>query len=147
VCYTYKTKFDSAASQIKEFQSQGVTQASSVENESEISSLQAQVATLKEENAKLKSSTSQAATTAASEGVTQALQVVGSDDTTQATTQSASSTASGKTYTVKEGDTGSKICAEVYGSYTEEGWEKILSANGMTTSTVYHPGQVLKIPD
>ena len=43
-------------------------------------------------------------------------------------------------------NTGSKICNAVYGQYTEELWQKILAANGMTTSTVYHPGDVLQIP-
>lgn len=53
---------------------------------------------------------------------------------------------SGDTYTVVDGDTGSTICNKVYGEYTQELWEKLLSANGMTTSSSYHPGDELKIP-
>lgn len=53
---------------------------------------------------------------------------------------------SGDTYTVKDGDTGSDICKEVYGEYSAELWEKILSANDMTASSQFHPGDELKIP-
>ncbi len=53
---------------------------------------------------------------------------------------------SGDTYVIKAGDSGSSICNEVYGKYSAELWEKLLSANGMTTSTSYHPGDELKIP-
>lgn len=53
---------------------------------------------------------------------------------------------SGDTYTIKSGDTGSNICKEVYGKYTPELWEKILSANDMTATTQFHPGDELKIP-
>lgn len=53
---------------------------------------------------------------------------------------------SGDTYTIKEGDTGSIICKTIYGEYKPELWEKLLSANGMTTSSQYHPGDELKIP-
>ncbi len=53
---------------------------------------------------------------------------------------------SGDTYTIKDGDTGSKICQAIYGKYTPELWEKILSANDMTSSSQYYPGDELKIP-
>ena len=62
------------------------------------------------------------------------------------TSDSSTTTGSGSTYTIQPGDTGSKICTAVYGQYTEELWQGILDANGMTTSTVYHPGDVLQIP-
>lgn len=146
VCYSYKTKFDSATNQIKELQSQGVTANENGDANTEVSSLQAQVASLTAENARLKNGGAEAstqATSTAAQGATQAVQVVDSDSVVQSTT---AATASGKTYTIKAGDNGMKICAEVYGEYTEENWSKILKANGMTDSTVYHPGQVLNIP-
>lgn len=53
---------------------------------------------------------------------------------------------SGDVYTIKAGDTGSAICKNVYGEYKPELWEKLLSANGMTASSQFHPGDELKIP-
>ena len=53
---------------------------------------------------------------------------------------------SGDTYVIKDGDTGSMICNRIYGEYTEELWDKLLKANGMTTSSQYHPGDELTIP-
>lgn len=53
---------------------------------------------------------------------------------------------SGDTYTVVAGDNGTSICNKVYGEYSSELWEKLLEANGMTTSSSFHPGDELKIP-
>jgi nucleoid-associated protein YgaU len=58
----------------------------------------------------------------------------------------ASSSASETTYTVKKGDSLSKIAKRVYGDAQQ--WRKIHEANRDTIDNpdLIHPGQVLKLP-
>lgn len=139
--YSNIKKLESANTQINE-----LNNGASGGSEEEINQLKAKVDELTAENEKLKNGT--ASNTNSSEATTSAAQ--GSSSTTITGTapsdSGTGSSASGSTYTVKAGDTGSKICTAVYGQYTEELWQNILSANGMTTSSVYHPGDVLQIP-
>ncbi len=69
-----------------------------------------------------------------------------SDSSDSSDSDSSTEYKSGDVYTVQDGDTGSTICKAIYGEYTPELWEKILSANDMTTSTQYYPGDELKVP-
>jgi nucleoid-associated protein YgaU len=57
-----------------------------------------------------------------------------------------SSTAPGQTYTVKKGDSLSKIAKRVYGDAQQ--WRKIHEANRdiIDNPDLIHPGQVLKLP-
>ena len=52
-----------------------------------------------------------------------------------------------RTYTVKKGDSLSKIAKAVYGSANK--WKRIYEANQdqIADADLIHPGQVLKIPD
>ena len=50
----------------------------------------------------------------------------------------------GRTYTVRPGDSWWKIAAEQLGGGAR--YEELAKYNGMTTKSVIHPGQVLKIP-
>ena len=52
----------------------------------------------------------------------------------------------GKTYTVKSGDSLSKIAKQFYGDAKQ--WKKIFEANSdsIKNPDLIHPGQVLKIP-
>ena len=52
-----------------------------------------------------------------------------------------------KTYTVKKGDSLSKIAKAVYGNANK--WKRIYEANQdqIADADLIHPGQVLKIPD
>lgn len=57
-----------------------------------------------------------------------------------------SSAPSGQTYTVKKGDSLSKIAKQVYGDAQQ--WRKIHEANRdiIENPDLIHPGQVLKLP-
>ncbi|MDO5388447.1 MAG: LysM peptidoglycan-binding domain-containing protein [Clostridia bacterium] len=132
--YSNLKKLESANTQINE-----LNNGSTADTETQINELKTQVEALKVENEKLKGNSTQ--TSASSEATTEAAaSTAGTSDS------GTSQTGSGSTYTIQAGDTGSKICTAVYGEYSEELWQKILDANGMTTSTVYHPGDVLQIP-
>ena len=134
--YSNLKKLESANTQINE-----LNNGTSGNSEDEINALKTQVDTLTAENERLKGNTGTPANT--SEPTSSSAPAADSgNDSSDSTT----GTGSGSTYTIKAGDTGSKICTAVYGQYTEELWQKILEANGMTTSTVYHPGDVLQIP-
>lgn len=140
--YTNTKKLESANTQINE-----LNNGNGSNSDEQINELKAKVDELTAENERLKSSASTPSNT--SEPQTAALSSNTGSTTISGTApadENSSSTGSGTTYTIKAGDTGSKICNAVYGQYTEELWQKILAANGMTTSTVYHPGDVLQIP-
>ncbi len=140
--YTNTKKLESANTQINE-----LNNGNGSNSDEQINELKAKVDELTAENERLKSSASTPSNT--SEPQTAAAASNTGSTTISGTApadENSSSTGSGTTYTIKAGDTGSKICNAVYGQYTEELWQKILAANGMTTSTVYHPGDVLQIP-
>ncbi len=143
--YTNSKKLESANTQINELNNGNAAGGA----DEQINQLKAQIDTLTAENARLKSGGTQTGTTPAS-GTTPttpaSTTISGTAPADESDSSDSSSSASGSTYTIKAGDTGSKICNAVYGQYTPELWEKILSANNMTTSTVYHPGDVLQIP-
>ena len=143
--YTNSKKLESANTQINELNNGNAAGGA----DEQINQLKAQIDTLTAENARLKSGGTQTGTTPAS-GTTPSTPasttISGTAPADDSDSSDSSSSASGSTYTIKAGDTGSKICNAVYGQYTPELWEKILSANNMTTSTVYHPGDVLQIP-
>lgn len=148
--YTNSKKLESANTQINELNNGNAAGGT----DEQINQLKAQIDTLTAENERLKSGgTQQTGTTPSSTGIvssptstTPASTTISGTAPADDTDSSSTSSASGSTYTIKAGDTGSKICNAVYGQYTPELWDKILSANGMTTSTVYHPGDVLQIP-
>lgn len=143
--YTNTKKLETANTQINELNNGNAAGSA----DEQINDLKAQIDTLTAENERLK-----AGTTPDNTGNTGTVTPApsGASSTTISGTApaddngSSTSSASGKTYTIKAGDTGSKICNAVYGQYTPELWDGILAANGMTTSTVYHPGDVLQIP-
>lgn len=139
--YSNIKKLESANTQINE-----LNNGASGSSEEQINELKAKVDELTAENEKLKSgnvvnANSSELTSVASNG-TNSTTISGVAPSEDGNTNSGS----GTTYTIKAGDTGSKICKAVYGQYTDELWQKILSANGMTTSSVYHPGDTLQIP-
>lgn len=139
--YSNIKKLESANTQINE-----LNNGASGSSEEQINELKAKVDELTAENEKLKggssvNTNSSELTSAAATG-TNSTTINGIAPSEDGNTNSGS----GTTYTIKAGDTGSKICKAVYGQYTDELWQKILSANGMTTSSVYHPGDTLQIP-
>lgn len=138
--YTNSKKLESANTQINELNNNNTGSS-----DEQISELQSQIDALTAENERLKNgSTVQSETSAeASSSATPASTTITGSAPTD---ENGTTTGSGSTYTIKSGDTGSRICNAVYGQYTEELWQQILEANGMTTSTVYHPGDVLQIP-
>lgn len=140
--YTNAKKLESANSQIEELKN-GTAGGSS----EEINSLKAQIDQLTAENTRLKNG---GTATEPVSTVTPGTTATGTPSTTitgQAPAEQGSTpTANATTYTVKQGDTGSKICKAVYGQYSDELWNKILSANNMNTNSTYHPGDVLQIP-
>lgn len=138
--YSNIKKLESANTQINE-----LNNGTSGTSDEEINELKAKVDALTAENEKLKNGgTAQTSEpTSASQTGTASTTITGTAPSGEG---SSTGSASGSTYTIKAGDTGSKICKAVYGQYTEEAWQKILDANGMTASSVYHPGDVLQIP-
>ncbi len=100
-----------------------------------VEQLQEQVSKLQAENATLKNNQTQNTEPTSS-----------SNTNSNSETNTNTNTSTQSTYTIQPNDTGSKICIAVYGKYTEELWQGILKANNMTSSTVYHPGDVLQIP-
>lgn len=141
--YSNIKKLESANTQINE-----LNNGTSGGSDEEINALKAKVDELTAENERLKNGGT-TSNTNSSEPASVASGSTSSGSTTitgTAPSDEGSSSSSGSTYTIKAGDTGSKICKAVYGQYTEEAWQKILEANGMTASSVYHPGDVLQIP-
>lgn len=139
--YSNIKKLESANTQINELNNGALGNS-----EEQINELKAKVDELTAENEKLKggnlvNTNSSELTSAATTGKNSTT-ISGTAPSEEGNTNSGS----GTTYTIKAGDTGSKICKAVYGQYTDELWQKILSANGMTTSSVYHPGDTLQIP-
>ncbi len=138
--YSNIKKLESANTQINE-----LNNGASGSSDEEVNELKAKVDALTAENERLKNggTANTGEPTSTSSSGTSSTTITG---TAPAGESSSTGSASGSTYTVKSGDNGSKICTAVYGQYTEELWQKILDANGMTTSSVYHPGDVLQIP-
>ena len=152
LCYSYKNRLDSALQQISNLsQNQTNTEASV-----EVESLRTQVTELSAELTKLKSESvnQNQGNVDAVEPSTTKLQIADSEepstesdeDTEETTTSKKKRSSSDSTYTVKEGDTGWAICNEVYGEYSDELWEKVLQANGMTINDYFSPGDEFIIP-
>lgn len=138
--YSNIKKLESANTQINE-----LNNGAAGSSDEEVNELKAKVDELTAENERLKNggTVNSSEPTSVSSTGSSSTTITG---TAPADESSSTGSASGSTYTIKSGDTGSKICKAVYGQYTEELWQKILDANGMTTSSVYHPGDVLQIP-